>query len=161
MKNCPECNIEMEAVFNSNNSALEPRDDYHCGQCKTKYYTVGISQLRVLPRPRLKCEFCNEYCNYIHFWTNYEHWKCNDCKVEYQLRASTPPRKIINFYCKIKDQVYCFSVIEHESKAEIYTVTELEETDFSDHELVCKINQLPNITPQNVVSKLKTYVMFS
>lgn len=161
MKNCPECNIEMEAVYNSNNSCLEPRDDYYCDKCKTKYYTIGISDLRALQRPRLRCQFCNEYCKYLNIGVSYEHWKCNDCKVEYQLRASIPPRKILNFYCKVNEQVYCFSVIEHEARAEIYTVSESEEMDYLEHEMICEINQLPSVTPQNVISKLKTYVMFS
>lgn len=160
MKNCPECNIEMEASFNTNNSSLEPRDDYYCAKCDIKYYTVGISNLRPLPRPRLNCQFCGEYCNYLNFGVSYEHWKCNDCKIEYQLRASNPPHKIINFYAKFNEIIYCFALIEHESKSKIYKISQSEEMDYEESEIICEINQLPNITPQNLEFKLKTYLLF-
>lgn len=161
MKNCPECALELEVSFNTNNSSLEPRDDYYCTKCKIKYYTVGISPLKVLPRPRLHCQFCNDYCHYLNIGLCYEHWKCNECRVEFQLRASTPPRKVVNFYCQLNDKIYCVSVIEHEERVQIYTVSKSEEMDYEEHEIICEINQVPNITPKNVISKLRTYITFS
>ena len=95
----------------------------------------------------MNCKFCNKKCKKYPIY-----YLCKSCNTEFRFSG------VINIYCTINDKKYFYqdrSVFRYKEPARIMR------DGIGQQEAVIEFKELPNITPQNIKEKLKTYIMFS
>ena len=158
---CMECGADL--VFISTDILdVGSRTEYRCrnANCYTGYYEVGGELIHNADnRPQLDCPYCNQECEYISFKDDWaDHWKCNHCQVQID-KNPFEEEKVYTLFYKHNDRQFALRLFWQSKTSRIdYIPKDPEDTmvvvayfDFL----------LDNVTPQNIHTKLPTYVIFS
>lgn len=116
----------------------------------------------------MNCEFCNKPARIEpinrRFFNGYsEIWRCPDCRAQFTIDKKAKGICHIVFFVDIKDKPYCVELwIPVGVNARSATI--VKQLPNSTNKEIVEVLNLPlmrNITPTNVESKLKTWLIFS
>jgi hypothetical protein len=97
-----------------------------------------------------ECRFCQQplakLYNQKDYGDNSENWDCTVCKVSFNYNLT----ETVHYY-QIEYDKYIFRAWTEHAHAELTT---------ADYQNILWWNYIPNITPQNIATKLKTYLLF-
>lgn len=92
------------------------------------------------------CHYCNQDAKKV----GEDYWHCMPCDVQYY-------KGYINLLCSVNGERYSFQYLYYHSH---YKSRILKQGAFG-YKVILELKDAPQVTPTNVVEKIKTYLTFS